>query len=357
MHMRYNNYLTTDALHYLRELVIQDKPPYFPHLEEICLTAVSYDHSLQNILRNLRTKSPNLKKIFIESSSTLRNIPEELYGLVGNLEILPYWVFSDEYPFKQVAHNNPQLRQLDVYETREGDDEQLVSYSQLIQRLLQSSEKSLTDLFLCIDGFRILSLLSENALQNLSSLSLEFLETDCLEELWNVLSSIDSDKMMPKLEEMKIGDDTEISRAMREWPPNNSSGAFRCSRVWKLTLALKHVTCNMYEIKAAFPNVTSLDLDFRQTERIPCQELWELWPGLEELKVEGVSETLRQNYDAEFCGIFEEEAELLRAQDEEFLRTVQIVPIRPCLLTMRSECKTRNDFDFTYFSVLCRDEV
>ena len=43
------------------------------------------------------------------------------------------------------------------------------------------------------------------------------------------------------------------------------------------------------------------------------------------------------NYDPEFLGIHEQEAKLLGQKDEDFLRTVHIVPIRPSLLTMPSK--------------------
>ena len=70
---------------------------------------------------------------------------------------------------------------------------------------------------------------------------------------------------------------------------------------------------------------------------MPCDELWELWPKLEELKVHVRACTEIQNYDTQFCGISEEEAEELRGVNEEHLRNVQIVPIQPSVMTMRSE--------------------
>ena len=55
------------------------------------------------------------------------------------------------------------------------------------------------------------------------------------------------------------------------------------------------------------------------------------------MKIDGNECILTRNYDADFCGISEEEAEVLRGMDEEYLENVQIVPIRPSLLTMSSE--------------------
>ena len=44
-----------------------------------------------------------------------------------------------------------------------------------------------------------------------------------------------------------------------------------------------------------------------------------------------------RNYDGDILGIPEEEAQLLRRQDDEYLRSVHIVPIRPSLLTMQCQ--------------------
>ena len=54
--------------------------------------------------------------------------------------------------------------------------------------------------------------------------------------------------------------------------------------------------------------------------------------------MKGEDVTLTKNYDADFCGIHEEEAVELREMDEEYLRTVQIVSIPPALLTMKRKC-------------------
>ena len=93
----------------------------------------------------------------------------------------------------------------------------------------------------------------------------------------------------------------------------------------------------MWEIKAVFPHAASLDLTLSKLDHVPCAEIWELWPDLEELKVHVRGCPKIKNNDAEICGVHEEEAENLRGMDDEFLRTVQIVPIRPSLLTMESK--------------------
>ena len=116
------------------------------------------------------------------------------------------------------------------------------------------------------------------------------------------------------------------------------------SSVRKLSLQLQVGTINMSSIKTVFPNVTSLgiimqDTDVTEAHLPPFQEIWELWPNLAEFSFEGKTNFLERNCDADFCGINEQEVELLRRMDEEYLKAVHIVPIRPCPLTMPSQLK------------------
>ena len=80
------------------------------------------------------------------------------------------------------------------------------------------------------------------------------------------------------------------------------------------------------------------DLGSEHSDFLPLTELWQLWPLLEDIKVEGHYKCLERNYDAEFCGIHDEEAMYLRELPDGFLEAVHIVPIQPSLLTMPSEC-------------------
>ena len=41
-----------------------------------------------------------------------------------------------------------------------------------------------------------------------------------------------------------------------------------------------------------------------------------------------------ENFDAEFCGIYEDEVGLLWKKGEEYLKNVNVVAIRPCIATM-----------------------
>ena len=170
-----------------------------------------------------------------------------------------------------------------------------------------------------------------------------------LGELWNTIASINFERALPRLEEVEIaislwypinGDED----VYREWPIVNSADIINCSiTVRKLKLDLHIKKINLRPFQALFPNASALHLHsngYRFSDRArdfaPFEEIWNCWPQLQELKFYGQNNSLNRNYDSDFCGIHEEEADLLRQEGKEYLERVHIVPIKPCLLTMPS---------------------
>ena len=75
----------------------------------------------------------------------------------------------------------------------------------------------------------------------------------------------------------------------------------------------------------------------------PFQELWSVWPILQELNILGEFKIQWDtNFDAAFCGIHPDEAAFLQEQDEAFLKAVHIVPVFPAISHTRRKSKTRN---------------
>ena len=337
-------HLTAHSVLLLKSLLSNSsgQPATFPKLEEINVSEMDpFDPTEQrNILRSLHAKSPNLRTIFVDDTNSLGIIPEEFYGLVGNLEFFDDEVFSEEFLFRQIVAKKPKVRELTIYECKEdrANAEVQLPMRNFLTQLLQSCRDSLLDFTLHADDLHVLRLMSNHALKNLSNFSLDTRHAETIDELWNLLASIDGDKMMPRLDDLEIKLELVTEQVVKTWPARNLGGPEprSYSSVRKLTLDLMCVTVNLVELKSAFPRLTSLELSLYRAEHVPCGEFWELWPTLEELKFSGTESILRQNYDAEFCGISEQEAELLRGMDEEYLRSVQIVPIQPSLLTMQS---------------------
>ena len=152
-------------------------------------------------------------------------------------------------------------------------------------------------------------------------------------------------RRLSSIESYNDGSDDEYIEeevAYSEWPVVNQ-GVLQnsSSSVRKLSLHLQVGRMNTLSIKTVFPNVTFLkivmeDTNVTQANLPPFQQIWERWPDLEEFYFGGKNTFLERNCDADFCGIHEEEAELLRGMDEGYFKAVQIVPIRPCPLTMPS---------------------
>ena len=124
-----------------------------------------------------------------------------------------------------------------------------------------------------------------------------------------------------------------------------------CTTVRNLELLIESQAANVRPLQALFPNVSHLSFKFVDSRTDEADftmliQIFECWSDLETLgcSVEcgnwgsrSIQKPPRRNYDADFLGIHEEEAELLRQKDEEFLRRVHIVPIRPSVLTMSSK--------------------
>ena len=70
---------------------------------------------------------------------------------------------------------------------------------------------------------------------------------------------------------------------------------------------------------------------------MPLRNIFECWQGLRQLKKMDALYFAQRYHDDDFCGINFEEAQALREQNEEIIKAVHIVPIRPCLLTMPSK--------------------
>ena len=109
----------------------------------------------------------------------------------------------------------------------------------------------------------------------------------------------------------------------------------------KLTLDLFNKNINLVPIQSLAPKMTLLELKILHTsdfdaDLAPFRDIWKLWPQLVGLKINVKAQYSNRNYDADFCGIWKEEAQILREKDEEYLRSLHIVPVRPSVLTMTS---------------------
>ena len=341
-------YLRIQCLLLLQD-VLTDDDPSFANLEEVFVFGVIQPMKSRmqqkRILRRLIAKSPNIKKVYVNDPLSLETIPEEYYCLAGSLV---FWVDNlFEYEGTQskllpvFVGENPNITELVIEENFDRNGALPPAVKSLFTTLLQSCAESLRKLTI-VDWCSQTISPADVTLKNLSKFNLEATELAKLDQLWDALTSIDGCKMMPKLVEIDLEARSKYkyNEDFKDWPLTiHGRQSLRCSysSVRKLRLDLSKVNVNLLEFKTIMPHVVSMELRFRSSGRVPCAELWELWPNLEELKIFGLMSKLTENYDAEFCGISEEEAEELRTMDDEYLGNVHIVPIRPSLLTMQSE--------------------
>ena len=348
-------YLEIENLDLIKEILDRDDDLtlMFPELEELTIERAYDGEQDQEILIRMLEKSPKLKHIFVEEGCIWQIIPKEYYGLARNLCFgsLHSCEERERKLFESFLNKKRKLRKLKI----EGNDYMPIKPARITQ-LFQSCGESLEELNVhhpC--SLTITTVLPPCRLKNLSKFSLTMhtwggSETRP-EKFWKVLTSIG--KLMPNLEEFELTVDLGRGSLRNTYPGRHhgTSGSVR-----KLKLEMSHGTVIMFDIKAIFPNVTSLEVNMTNFEPLPCGEIWKLWPDLEELKISGKDMPRTRNFDADFCGIHELEAVELRKMDEEYLRAVQIVPVRPSLLTMKSKDLIKTFTGFL-FILLLRDEL
>ena len=117
-----------------------------------------------------------------------------------------------------------------------------------------------------------------------------------------------------------------------------------CAQTTKhLKLEMELYPLALLQLEKSFPNLAKLKL-FSESftgRAVPYRLIFRFWPDLKTLFISSGTWDLEDkalpNWDAEFCGINQEEVELLRGKEEEYLRNLHIVPVRPCVSTMKSK--------------------
>ena len=318
--------------------------PHFPTLEEITISSTTngYVQKEKEMLKRLLDGAPKLKRIKYADLCTLEIIPEEKLGLLEHMvvQFKDNSLEADNIVWK-IAERKPALRILTLCTP---PNNLFSRFIKLLKQLYQGCHHSLK--IIIVSSSAALGQLSVLSLPNLSKMAFQNESDGSLEECWKAISSIDYCEKMPRLEDVTISFNVDDRRmGPIEWPKGNetSSDLRSCPTVRKLKLDLDVDKINMSQIKIVFPNVLLLKFNVQDgslydSDDLPSlAEIWEVYPFLQELKIKGTGNKLKFNYDSQFCGIFDEEVELLREKEEEYLKAVHIVPIRPSVLTMPSK--------------------
>ena len=351
-----------------------------PALEEMSISkwySSEDEDALKNIVQKLLEISPGLKRIATKTVEDLTLIPESVYHQLRELE-LNFRTIEDEKMYLRIVGKEPLIRKLrvkrpsfwwprgvedvnddaDFAQQEELHEELMEHFNNTLELLLRSCAKTLSKMIL--QNLYSLDNLSVPLFPILKELSLQNEVGRGVNALWNFVTSIDYGKTMPNLDTVKViiktvsgahGDGDyqweSLEIATEEWPDMGENGANSssqrcCHQILNLKLVLELRILNWPIIQCHFPNLHSLQLElgtyFLDADPVPLSEIFRLWPELKELKIKGFNMAQsRSYYDADCCGINEEEAELLGQEDEGYLRNVMIVPIRPSLSTMFSK--------------------
>ena len=357
---------------------------WLPNLEEIDISAPYLndkdEQSMKIILKKLVELAPNVRKVTVKTVENLALYPEKVYGLLDELEFR-LRSLEDLDLYRKVIEKRAGIRELlistyqppslrDFGDSSSGDYDSDGSDNDDDGDNVERNFHHTLQLFLlncCSQSLRKMEIqwvnnldygLSFPLLVNLKRLTYTNHFTEDFQGLWSAIVSVDYDQSMPNLEQLKIvintvnrGSRTEVMEiADSEWPDNAVPDLdlelpprpCSTSSSLKLKLELEMKAIDWSSIHSQFPNIPCLHVQLDHTsvlgsEPCPVSEICRLWPDLQELEITGLNNELGRNYDTDFCGIHEEGVELLRGQSKKYLKNVQIVPIRSCLLTMPSK--------------------
>ena len=205
------------------------------------------------------------------------------------------------------------------------DGNRLLQYNSAIEQIIQMSYKCVRKIVISSD-FN-LGGVSHPPLRRLSSFHVE---VNGERSVWNVIVGIDYQSKMPVLKKVKL-------RVCTNYEPQCGDVLHPAITVRILKLYSGYTTSTIWPLSVLFPNISVLHFRMMVNDNL-VRDVFQHWCHLVELNLwmdwEGMP---KRNYDSEFCGISEEEAEMLRHQDTVYLLNVHIVPIRPCLVTMLSK--------------------
>ena len=355
----------------------KNERPEFVQLEKICISKMFFSSDASKdklVLAQLLQSVPNLKKFDVKRVKGLEVIPEDKYELLSKFKF-QYRSREDDALFQRMAERSLRPTDLEIaLPDRDNNPYNRLSDVKDLCRIFVRTMSPL--LFACHQSLKNLTI--TGIFPNISRFPLLPMSNLAKVKIINPTSlqsvlAIDFNKIMPKLEEIELrmeewdSDDEEAeydrqwfgdvgwcswkkkitSFVKKEWPessnPNRRTLPFSSNSTSRLKLTFCSADIDLSPLKFLAPNITSLELDLFQPPYLYeiFSEIWDFWPRLELVKIKGSGGEHERNYDADFCGIHEEEASYLRGQGEEFLKAIHIVPTKPSPLTMTSEssCK------------------
>ena len=302
-------------------------------------------------LNKILSGSPCLKKLKGYFDPELLGIlPEDKYYLLDTFRVL---INSDEYHDKclKLAHARPALSTLFLNAPYESERQFERSFYHVTEQLLSSSCCTLVELYMNFVIFP-LNRVTFPALINLETLNMT--GTATAQQFLNAVNSIDFPKLLPNVKVVVVAsglsvyDDNDLGQPL--FPQVNIDIPVCANQpsttVEKLVLDFDVNPVGLQYFGRMFPNVKKIEVTPRNigSTFISYQDLWTSWPHLESVELFEGTGALQRNFDAEFLGINPEEVQILRGESEEFLNKLNLVPIRPCILTLLGKKPSYSSF-------------
>ena len=287
----------------------------------------------RKILKAFCTKAPNLKRLQAPvDHESLPMLPVSLHKSIVEFELNEITDENMERLLLSFSEHEPALRHL-YMAVIPATAQFFKGFKLSCRQLIKSSQSTLESL--CVEildepsFLAVFKNLFKDPMKTVKSLRFNIGESV---EWFPIVDDFDF-RLFPCVEHIRIFDYIEYSPVGRDYIafPHPSPA---------LSVTGLHLELVLAEIEVAyfqriFPNVTKLHYEC-QWVGSPFGQIWAHWPDLEELVINMDSEW-SANYDAEMCGIFQEEVDFLREQSMEYLQTVHIVPVQPALTHMSSE--------------------
>lgn len=316
--------------------------PTFPKLEELDISSMrlAYPPAERDklMLRWLLHNAPHIKSVRLESEvAALGILPTEILPrvmLVGSLNIDIRTNLGLEL-LRKACTAQSGLRELRLFgptgNLREVglpiERNTVMQFNTCLEQIIHMSHKSL-------ESIRIfhgctLTPVSHPPLTKLTYLCLDHMIYGD-HEVWKAIVGLDFGKTMPVLVKVYLAVETD-------YEPQYGNVVHAATTVRSLEIRFGSNVTNVWPLPALFPNISDLDCVFKGRGNFVI-DIFKNWRHLLDMRLtfDWVRGSTR-NHDMDFCGIYEEEAEMLRHQDGVYLAKVHIVPVRPCLVTMLSK--------------------
>ena len=281
-----------------------------------------------------------LKGMF--NTNDLKILPKSAYVLLDTFG-LSVGSTEEDRNCRELAQAGPALSLLLANAPSAPGQQYMANFLNVLENLLRSSCKTLGNLMMGPE-LPPLRFLDCPPLIHVTSLNIDL--QDVSDRLVGILRSINYPKLLPSLCSVSTGlpglmnyldlDPAVATNAwlnMDEVEPN----VYPSKTVEVLSFPAEFNQQIGEGVRQIYPALKYLILRGStqiETNEICYEDLWAFSPHLAYVTVVLGVRALEGNFDAEFLGINPQEVEILRDLDDESLEKIQIVPIKPSILTM-----------------------